>query len=97
MAPDLVQTPMIWAQIPAPPVTKCMMWATFNPQAFALHLQTVEVDTNRTCCTEWRAVNEVEEVESWVGPGPFCGGGELNVCIQVPGWPNHLLKRLSTY
>lgn len=49
---------MIWAQIPAPPVTNCMMWATFNPQAFALHLQTVEVDTNRTCCTEWRAVNE---------------------------------------
>ena len=35
-----------------------------NPQTFAVHLQTVEVDTNRTCCTEWLCrLHEVEETE----------------------------------
>ena len=43
----------------------------WNPQAFAVHLQIVEMDTNRTCSTEWLCqLHEVEEMESLAGLGP---------------------------
>ena len=42
-----------------------------NTQAFAVHLQTVEVYTNSTCSIEWLCrLHEVKEMESWAGPGP---------------------------
>nr|XP_023485684.1 ral guanine nucleotide dissociation stimulator isoform X8 [Equus caballus] len=39
-------------QVPAPGLQ-----ATAEPEQWPV-VETVEVDTNRTCCTEWRAVNE---------------------------------------
>ncbi|XP_058426648.1 ral guanine nucleotide dissociation stimulator-like isoform X8 [Diceros bicornis minor] len=103
--------PSLLVGSPSPPVVikegeKKPNLTAFPPKLVAEQLTVmdarVEMDTNRTCCTEWLCrLHEVEETESCVGPGPSVGEGN-SLCAarslvaqpaaQEAQQPQHLLE-----
>lgn len=68
----LLQTPTLYIQSRSTTYHTCNLGNILNPQAFAVPLQAVEVDTNKTCSTEWLCrLDKVGPTKYWAGPGPL--------------------------